>query len=171
MGREERMDVRFRESSRNRRRRTEEGASSSSARVRSRTAGSDTFRSRGGGLDAVERGRVSHPEKKTKTGWTDGKYWTRYKHKTNLIGLTSSRKASRTNPYTERILSLDGNVFSSCVRSGKRTLIVVYRDRQNKNTHCFFFLNSRVTLSSWCWWGRRRTLGQRSRLAFTCSSR
>jgi hypothetical protein len=44
----------------------------------------------------------------------------------NLMGLTSSRRESRTNAYTERILSLDGNVFSSWVRSGKRTLIVVY---------------------------------------------
>ena len=75
----------------------------------------------------MERGRVSHPEKKKRAGRMDGKCWTRYKHKTNLIGLTSSRKASRTNPYTERILSPDGNVFSSCVRSGKRTRIVVYR--------------------------------------------
>jgi hypothetical protein len=47
-------------------------------------------------------------------------------HKMNLIGLTSSRKVSRTNAYTERILLLEGNTFSSCVRSGKRTLIVVY---------------------------------------------
>ena len=47
----------------------------------------------------------------------------------NLMGLTSSRRESRTNAYTERILSLDGNVFSSCVRSGKRTLIVVYSHR------------------------------------------
>jgi hypothetical protein len=47
-------------------------------------------------------------------------------HKMNLIGLTSSRKVSRTNAYTERILLLDWNTFSSCVRSGKRTLIVVY---------------------------------------------
>ena len=79
----------------------------------------------------MERGRVSHPERTTKTRWNGWEYWTKiYRHKTNLMGLTSSRKASRTNAYTERILSLDGNVFSSCVRSGKRTLIVVYRDRQ-----------------------------------------
>lgn len=43
----------------------------------------------------------------------------------NLIDLTSSRSESRTNAYTERILLLDENVFSSCVRSGKRTRIVV----------------------------------------------
>jgi hypothetical protein len=55
-----------------------------------------------------------------------------------LIGLTSSRSESRTNAYTERILPLDGNVFSSCVQSGKRTLIVVYphpihEEIKNKN--------------------------------------
>lgn len=94
-----------------------------------------------------------------------GKRWTkRYKHKTNLIGLTSSRKASRTNAYTERILLSDENVFSSWVRSRKRTLIVVYRetDRIMKKLPISVFA---------CGGGRRRTLGQRSRLAFACSSR
>ena len=47
-------------------------------------------------------------------------------HKMNLIGLTSSRRQSRTNAYTARILLFDGNVFSICVRSRNRTRIVVY---------------------------------------------
>ena len=62
-GKEE--DVRFSASSRNRRCRTEEGASSSSVRVRSRTAGSDTFRSRGGGLDAVDDRSIGRPRENT----------------------------------------------------------------------------------------------------------
>lgn len=49
----------------------------------------------------------------------------RYIHNMNLTGLTSSRSESRTNAYMARILLLDGNTFSSCVRSGKHTLIVV----------------------------------------------
>ena len=49
-----------------------------------------------------------------------------YVHNMNLTGLTSSRSESRTNAYMARILLLDGNTFSSCVRSGKHTLIVVY---------------------------------------------
>ena len=51
MGRKE--DTRFSASSTNRRRSTEEGASPSSVSVRSRTPGSDTLRSRGGGLEAA----------------------------------------------------------------------------------------------------------------------
>jgi hypothetical protein len=47
--------ARFSPSSTNRRCRIEEGASPSSPSVRSRTAGSETFRSRGGGLDAMHR--------------------------------------------------------------------------------------------------------------------
>ena len=35
----------------------------------------------------------------------------------NLIGLTSSRRQLRTNAYTVLILFVDGNDFSSCVRS------------------------------------------------------
>ena len=46
-------------------------------------------------------------------------------HNMNLIALTSSRRDSRTNAYMARILLLDGNTFSSCVKSAKRTLIVV----------------------------------------------
>jgi hypothetical protein len=47
--------ARFSPSSTNRKCRIEEGASPSSPRVRSRTVGSETFRSRGGGLDAMHR--------------------------------------------------------------------------------------------------------------------
>jgi hypothetical protein len=47
-------------------------------------------------------------------------------HNINLTDLTSSRSESRTNAYMVRILLLDGNTFSSCVRSGKHTRIVVY---------------------------------------------
>lgn len=43
----------------------------------------------------------------------------------NLIGLTSSRSDERTNAYTERILSDEGKVFSSWVRSLNLTRIVV----------------------------------------------
>jgi hypothetical protein len=50
----------------------------------------------------------------------------RYVHNMNLTVLTSSRSESRTNAYMVRILLLDGNTFSSCVRSGKHTRIVVY---------------------------------------------
>lgn len=49
----------------------------------------------------------------------------------NLTGLTSSRSESRTNAYMVRILLLDGNTFSSCVRSGKHTLIAVYYTNTN----------------------------------------
>lgn len=49
----------------------------------------------------------------------------------NLIGLTSSRRQSRTNAYTARILLFDGNVFSICVRSRNRTRIVVYTKKQH----------------------------------------
>lgn len=54
----------------------------------------------------------------------------------NLIGLTSSRNESRTNAYMARILLLDGNTFSSCVRSEKRILIVVYASQPS--THVSF---------------------------------
>ena len=64
-------------------------------------------------------------------GWTD-----EYIHNMNLIGLTSSRSESRTNAYMARILLLDGNTFSSCVRSEKHTLIVVYFSQHMiKSTH------------------------------------
>ena len=41
------------------------------------------------------------------------------------MGFTSSRRDDRTNAYTERILSVEGNIFSSCVRSENLTRIVV----------------------------------------------
>jgi hypothetical protein len=44
-----RMDLPFKDSSSKRRRSTDDGASCSCARLRSRTSGSDTFRSRLGG--------------------------------------------------------------------------------------------------------------------------
>jgi hypothetical protein len=47
-------------------------------------------------------------------------------HRMNLMGLTSSRSDDRTKAYTERILSVEGNVFSSCVRSVNLTRMVVY---------------------------------------------
>lgn len=61
----------------------------------------------------------------------------------NLIDLTSSRRDDRTNAYTERILSVEGNIFSSCVRSENLTRIVVCvysaqasltRDRRNAHS-------------------------------------
>ena len=113
-----RKNTRFSASSTNRRRSTEEGASPSSVRVRSRTSGSDTLRSRGGGLEAAAS---------IISGFQGGGE-DRHAHKMNLIGLTSSRKQSRTNAYTARILLLDGNAFSSCVRSRKRTRIVVCKN-------------------------------------------
>src|ERR1700679_3490160 len=54
---EEKERSRFSPSSTKRRCRIEEGASPSSPSVRSRTAGSETLRSRGGGLDAMVRVR------------------------------------------------------------------------------------------------------------------
>ena len=82
----------------------------------------------------------------------------RYAHKMNFMGLTSSRKESRTNAYTVRILLLDGKVFSSCVRSRNRTRIVVYIKLIRE--YVLFTRN-----------GRDITFGQRSRFVFVCCSR
>lgn len=42
------------------------------------------------------------------------------------MGFTSSRSEARTKAYTDRILSVDGNDFSSCVRSVNLIRIVVW---------------------------------------------
>lgn len=84
-------------------------------------------------------------------------------HSTNLTGWTSSRSAPRTNAYTARILLVDGNTFSSCVRSAKRIRIVVCRGRQLR----------RSAFADGCRKGGKgpRTFGHRSRLDFSAASR
>lgn len=87
----------FRDSSSNRNRSIEDGERWSSVRVRSRTLRSDTLRSRFG-------------------GW----------YRMNLMGFASSRSDDLTKAYTERILSVEGKVFSSCVRSVNLMRMVVF---------------------------------------------
>ena len=74
---------------------------------------------------------------------------------TNLIGFTSSLKAFRTKAYTARILLLDGNVFSSCVRSLNLMRIVAWK------------MSYKVVADL----GRKHTAGYLASLAFCSTSR